>query len=257
MMTNKMKKDVHLTGKDLMGMVQLRPEDIGKYAIVPGPKERLDGFMKSIENPIKNFSFMEYTMYTGNFSGTKITAINGGRFSADTAITTEILCNAQPQTMIRIGSCGSLSEDIKIGDLIVVDSALRGDGVTPYYVDDKNFQPESDKPLTDDLFEIAKASGYNTHRGRTWSTDAILRETREHVGNAIDQGCVAVDMVTSVFLTICQQYKIPATAILAVSDHIITGEMGFMDTNYYMAEHAMIGITLDLVKKLEGKTQQV
>ena len=41
----------------------------------------------------------------------------------------------------------------------------------------------------------------------------------------------------------------------AKADHIITGEMGFMDTNYYMAEHAMIGITLDLVKRLEGQTQ--
>lgn len=254
-MTTQMKKDVHLTGKDLMEMVQLRPEDIGKYAIVPGPKERLDGFLKCIENPIKNFSFMEYTMYTGDFEGIRVTSINGGRFSADTAITTEILCNARPEVMVRIGSCGALSEDIKIGDLIVIDSALRGDGVTPYYVDDPNFQPESDKALTEALFEVAKASGVNTHRGRTWSTDAILRETREHVGNAIDKGCVAVDMVTSTFLTICHQYKIPATAIMAVSDHIITGEMGFLDTNYYMAEHAMIGISLDLIRKLEGKKQ--
>jgi len=253
-MTTQMKKDIHLTGKDLMQMVQLRPEDIGKYAIVPGPKERLDGFLKSIENPIKNFSFMEYTMYTGEYSGTKITSINGGRFSADTAITTEILCSAEAQTMIRIGSCGALSEDIKIGDLIVVDSAIRGDGVTPYYVDDPSFQPDSDRALTDALYASANASGYKVHRGCTWSTDAILRETRECVGKAIDQGAIAVDMVTSVFLTICQLHKIPATAILAVSDHIISGEMGFMDTNYYMAEHAMIGISLDLVKRLEGQT---
>jgi len=256
-MTTKMKKDIHLTGKDLMGMVQLRPEDIGKYAIIPGPKERLDGFLKCIENPIKNFSFMEYTMYTGDYAGVKVTSINGGRFSADTAITTEILCNAQPQVMVRIGSCGALNEEIKIGDLIVIDSALRGDGVTPYYVDDQNYQPESDKDLTNALFEVAQASGVKTHRGRTWSTDAILRETREHVGHAVDEGCVAVDMVTSTFLTICQQYKIPATAIMAVSDHIITGEMGFMDTNYYMAEHAMIGISLELIKKLEGQEQKV
>ena len=254
-MTTKMKKDIHLTGKDLMGMVQLRPEDIGKYAIVPGPKERLDGLLKCIENPIKNFSFMEYTMYTGDYAGTRITAINGGRFSADTGITTEILCNAQPKAVIRIGSCGSLSEDIKIGDLIVIDSAVCGDGVTPYYVDDRDYEPQSDKSLTDSLYEVAKASGNKVHRGKTWSTDAILRETREHVGNAIDKGAVAVDMVTSTFLTICAQYKIPATAIMAVSDHIITGEMGFLDTNYYMAEHAIIGISLDLIKKLEGQKQ--
>ena len=252
-MTTQMKREVHLTGKDLMEMVQLRPEDIGKYAIVPGPKERLDGFMKCIQNPIKNFSFMEYTMYTGELAGTKITSINGGRFSADTAITTEILCNAQAQIMIRMGSCGALNEDIKIGDLIVVDSALRGEGVTPYYVDDPSFQPESDPDLTDALYEVAENAGYKIHRGKVWSTDAILRETRKNVNQAIAKGAIAVDMVTSVFLTICQQYQIPATAILAVSDHIITGEMGFMDTNYYVAEHAMIGITLDLVKKMEGK----
>ncbi|HLD69503.1 MAG TPA: hypothetical protein VJA17_01950, partial [Candidatus Omnitrophota bacterium] len=68
-----MQREVHLTGKNLMEMVQLRPQDIGKYAIVPGPKERLDSLLKKIENPVKNFSFMEYNMYTGNFAGTKVT----------------------------------------------------------------------------------------------------------------------------------------------------------------------------------------
>lgn len=254
-MGTEMKKDVHITGQDLMNMVQLRPEDVGKYALVPGPKERLDALLQQIQNPVKNFSFMEYTMHTGDFEGTKVTAMNGGRYSADTAITTEILCNAKAACMIRLGSCGALDDEIKIGDLIVVDSALRGDGVTPYYVDDENFQPTSDKTLTDELFEVANNSGYKIHKGKAWSTDAILRETREYVGKAVDQGAVAVDMVTAVFLTICQQYNVPATAILAVSDNIISGEMGFMDTNYYMAEHAMIGIALDLIKKKEGQSQ--
>ena len=107
--------------------------------------------------------------------------------------------------------------------------------------------------MTDKLFEAAKASGQNVHRGKVWSTDAILRETRDHVGKAIDQGAVAVDMVSSVFLTISEHYNVPAAVILAVSDHIITGEMGFMDTNYYMAEHSMIGISLNVIKELEGK----
>jgi len=53
-MSTEMKKDIHLTGKDLMEMVQLRPQDIGKYALVPGPKERVDALLKMIENPIKN-----------------------------------------------------------------------------------------------------------------------------------------------------------------------------------------------------------
>ncbi len=250
-MTFNMRKEAHLTGKDLMGMVQLRPQDVGKYALVPGPKERLDAIMKIMEKPVKNFSFMEYTMYTGEIAGTKVTAINGGRFAADTGITTEILCNAQPQAMIRLGSCGVLREDIKIGDLIVVDSAVCGEGVTPYYVEDRNFQPKSDPALTAELLQVAKESGFGVHQGKCWSTDAILRETRQHVGKAVEKGAIAVDMVSSVFLTICGLYKVPAAVILAVSDNVITGEMGFMDTNYYMAEHTMINIAVDLIKRRE------
>jgi uridine phosphorylase len=246
-----MKKDIHMTGQDLMGMVQLRPQDIGKYALVPGPKERLDAIVKKIQNPVKNFSFMEYNMYTGDFEGTKVTAINGGRFAADTGITTEILCNAKAATMIRIGSCGALREDIKVGDLIVVDSAISGEGVTPYYVDHSKFKIQSDPTLTKSLIEVAKGSGLKVHVGKVWSTDAILRETRDVVTKAANQGAIAVDMVSSVFLTICQLYKIPATVILAVSDNVITGEMGFLNTDYYMAEGSMIGIAFNLIKKLE------
>ncbi len=250
--TQKMTREIHMTGRDLMGMVQLRPADIGKYAIVPGPKERLDNLVKKLENPIKNFTFMEYSMFTGTYQGIKLTAMNGGRFSADTAITTELLCNARAKHMIRIGSCGALSDEINIGDIIVVDGAVRGEGVTPYYVN-KDFKTVTDKGLTEAIYEVAQKSGHKVHKGKVWSTDAILRETSEHVNNAIDEGAIAVDMVSSVFLTLCQLYEIPATVILAVSDNIMTGEMGFLSPDYYMAESSLISIALNLVKKLEGK----
>ena len=247
-----MTRDIHMTGHDLMGMVQLRPQDIGRYAIVPGPRDRLETLLKKIENPVRNFSFMEYAMYTGQYKGMKVTAINGGRFSADTAITTEILCCAQVDTLIRIGSCGALRDDIKIGDLIVVDGAIRGEGVTPYYVDEK-FQPSSNKAVTDIVAAHARTAGITVHSGKVWSTDAILRETREHITRVVGQGAIAVDMVTSVFLTITQLHKVKAAVILAVSDNLITGQMGFMDPNYYMAEAAMIPVALNSVKQLAGK----
>jgi len=247
-----MQKEVHLTGKDLTAMVQLRPQDVGKYAVVPGPKDRLDVLIKKLENPVKNFSFMEYTMYTGTFQGIKVTAINGGRFSTDTAITTEVMCNAAIPNIIRVGTCGSLDENIKVGDLVVVDKVLRGDGVTPYYVD-KNFQTQADKKISDTLYEAAKGMGVNVHRGTCWTTDALLRETREIVEAKRKEGAVAVDMVSSTLITIAQTYNISAGSILAVSDNVITGEMGFMNPLYYMAESNLIAIALESVKKLEGK----
>lgn len=247
-----MQKDVHLTGKDLTAMVQLRPQDVGKYAVVPGPKDRLDVLMKKIENPVRNFSFMEYTMYTGSYQGIKITGINGGRFSTDTSITAEVMCNAGIQNIIRIGSCGAMDEKIKVGDLILVDKVIRGDGVTPYYVD-KDFETVADKKISDTIFEVAKSMGVGIHRGITWTTDALLRETKEIVEEKRKKGAIAVDMVSSALLTIAQTYKVKAAAILAVSDNVITGEMGFMNPLYYMAETNLINIALETTKRLEGK----
>jgi uridine phosphorylase len=247
-----MQKEVHLTGKDLTQMVQLRPQDVGIYAIVPGPKDRLEVLLKKLESPVKNFSFMEYSMYTGTYQGIKITGINGGRFSTDTSITTEVMCNAGISNIIRIGTCGALDEKIKIGDLVVVDKVIRGDGVTPYYVD-SSFETLADRKIADTLFEVAKGMGVNIHRGITWTTDALLRETREIVEAKHKEGAIAVDMVSSTLLTIAQVYKVKAGSILAVSDNVITGEMGFMNPLYYMAESNLINIALETVKRLEGK----
>jgi uridine phosphorylase len=247
-----MQKEIHLTGKDLTEMVQLRPQDVGKYAIVPGPKDRLEVLIKKLENPVKNFSFMEYTMYTGTYQGIKVTAMNGGRFSADTSITTEVMCNAKVQNIIRIGTCGAMDENMKVGDLVVVDSVIRGDGVTPYYVE-SDFKTAADKKISDTLYNAAKDLGGNVHRGITWTTDALLRETRDFVEAKRKEGAIAVDMVSSTLLTIAQVYNVKAAAILAVSDNVITGEMGFMNPMYYMAETNLINIALEAVKKLEGK----
>jgi uridine phosphorylase len=256
-----MTREAHLTGKDLMGMVQLTPNDVGKYALVPGPRERADAIVSRLTDAIKNFSFMEYTMHTGTYAGTKVTTINGGRFAADTSITTEILCNAGVKAMVRLGSCGVLREDIKIGDLVIATSALRGEGVTQYYVDSK-YVPKADKELTEQLREIAgdmlQSQGLienSVHEGCCWTTDAILRETKEHVNKAINSGAIAVDMVSAAFLTICDLYKIPAAVVLAVSDNVITGEMGFMNADYYMAEGALVNIGLELIKRLEESKQ--
>jgi purine-nucleoside phosphorylase len=178
--------------------------------------------------------------------------MNGGRFSTDTSITTEVMCNAKIQNIIRIGTCGALDENMKIGDLFVVDEVIRGDGVTPYYVDN-SFKTIADKRIADTLFEIGKGLGVNIHRGIAWTTDALLRETREIIEAKHKEGARAVDMVSSTLLTIAQVYKVKAGSILAVSDNVITGEMGFMNPLYYIAESNLITIALEAVKKLEGK----
>ncbi|HCD37277.1 MAG TPA: uridine phosphorylase, partial [Candidatus Omnitrophica bacterium] len=57
-----------------------------------------------------------------------------------------------------------MDEKIKVGDLVVADKIIRGDGVTPYYVD-KDFETVADKKISDTLEKAAKDLGVTVHRG--------------------------------------------------------------------------------------------
>ncbi|MGE0267612.1 MAG: hypothetical protein AB7S78_04055 [Candidatus Omnitrophota bacterium] len=245
-----MTKDIYLSGKELTAMVQLLPKDVGRYAVVPGPRDRLKGILADVQKPVKNFSFMEYEMYTGQVDGVRATFMNGGRYSADTAITTELLCAVEIPTIFRLGTCGALRENIKIGDVVVVESALRNDGVTPFYIDDKDFEPKSDQKLADEVVRAIESTGLKVHRGKVWSHDALLRQTRENVDRASDLGCIASDMVSSTFLSICHLNKTSGVAVLAVGDNVVKGEFGYLDANFYMTEHMLTSACFNVIKNL-------
>jgi len=247
-----MKKDIHMTGQDLLGMVQVRPGDFGKYAIIPGTVERRDAILSYLERPVKAFSFFEYAMFTGTYKGIKVAVGNGGRFSPDSAIIAEILCAGKVEYIIRAGSCGALDEKIKVGDIVLATGVVRGDGVTPYYVD-QGFKTVSDASVTEALEKSSKEKGVGLHKGLMWTTDALLRETKDRVEKARKEGAIAVDMVSSALLTIAQLNKVKASSIAAVSDNLITGELGFMNPDYYEAEAKVVEICLDAVGALAAQ----
>src|SRR5213594_730463 len=151
-----MPKGAHLTPEKLLSRLGLKPGTLGRFALIPGPKERSHKILQALENPTRSFSFLDYEMHTGTYDGKRVSVGNGGRYAPDSAMTTEILCAGGVESLIRIGSCGSLQREIKIGDLIIATGALRGEGTTAYYVP-KNFSTVSDPGLVGALTEAAKS----------------------------------------------------------------------------------------------------
>ena len=245
-----MQRDVHLRPEDILNFFQVKQGDLGKIALVSGDIQRAQMCVERLENPVKNFSFLECNFWTGYFKGAKVTVGNGGFYCPDSAIATEILCTAGVDTLIRLGSCGVLREDIPVGDIIVANKAIKGDGTTAYYVD-KDFIPQADKGLMDKLFQIA--SGLTkAHVGPVWTTDALFRETKEIVNSYIQQGAIAVDMIASSFFTIANIYKKKTAAILIASDNLITGELGFLNPLFFQAQAKMIDIAFKAVEEISN-----
>jgi len=236
-----MVKEPHFTPQRMLNMLGLKPDSLGPYALVPGPKERSEMLLKLMDGPQKNFTFLDYEMHTGTLEGKRVTVGNGGRYAPDTAITTEILCGAGAQSLIRVGSCGSLQDHVKIGDLVIVTGALRGDGASRYYVAE-NFSTVADAGIVNALQRAAESLGVRHHLGWIFTTDALFQETPALIQQLNEQNVSSIDMVTSTFLTIAQVRGKKAGAVLAVSDECLHGKFGFRDPAFFAAEQQTIEV---------------
>lgn len=236
-----MLKGAHFTPQRMLSMLGLKPDSLGPYALIPGPKERSELILKTLESRKKNFTFLDYEMHTGILEGKRVTVGNGGRYAPDTAITTEILCGGGAETLIRVGSCGSLQENVKIGDIVIITGALRGDGTSRYYVTD-NFSTVAHSEVVTALKKAADRLNVRYHLGRIFTTDALFQETPELIQQLNELNILSIDMVTSTFLTIAQVRGKKAGAVLAVSDECLQGKFGFRDPQFLEGEKKTIEV---------------
>ena len=197
--------------------------------------------LKLLDGAQKSFTFLDYEMHTGSLEGKRVTVGNGGRYAPDTAITTEILCGAGAEALIRVGSCGSLQEHIKIGDLVIVTGALRGDGTSRYYVAE-NFSTVAHGDIVNALKRAADDLQVRCHLGWIFTTDALFQETPELIQQLNEQNVSSIDMVTATFLTIAQVRGKKAGALLSVSDECLHGKFGFRDPAFFQAEQKTIEV---------------
>src|SRR5919107_729055 len=181
-----MLKEAHCTPQRMLSMLGLKADSLGPYALIPGPKERSEMLLKLLDAPQKNFTFLDYEMYSGALDGKRVTVGNGGRYAPDTAITTEILCGAGAQALLRVGSCGSLQQHVKIGDLIIVTGAVRGEGTSPYYVAN-NVSTVAHPEIVHALKRAAESLQVRFHLGLIFTTDALFQETPELIAQLTQQ----------------------------------------------------------------------
>ena len=125
----------------------LRPEHLGDLVFVvgdPGRVERISAHFDKIEHRSQN---REFVAHTGMYNGARITALATGIGTDNIDIVLgelDALVNIDLEkrtpkkeqkslTIVRMGTCGALQEDIPCDDLVVSHSALGLDNVMHYY----------------------------------------------------------------------------------------------------------------------------
>ena len=99
-------------------------------ALLPGDPARLDR-IKTFLTDVQELAYnREFRSLVGSYRGIKVIALSTGIGGASAGIAVEELRNLGVKNMIRIGSCGALQPQVKIGDLVLVSGAVRDDGAS-------------------------------------------------------------------------------------------------------------------------------
>ena len=72
----------------------------------------------------------EYTSWLGRLGGQPVLVMSTGMGGPSTAIAVEELYQTGVRTMIRVGTCGGMAEQVKGGDLVIANGAIRMEGTT-------------------------------------------------------------------------------------------------------------------------------
>ena len=158
--------------------IALGKGDIGEYVILPGDPGRVPKIAKYFDNAKKVAENREYTTYTGEVDGIKVSATSTGIGCPSAAIAVEELAKIGAHTFIRVGTCGSLQPEIKTGEIVISTGAIRGDGTSLSYVP-VEYPAVPDFDVTLALREAATRLGYPYHLGISHCKDAFYLEYPE------------------------------------------------------------------------------
>lgn len=241
----RMQVPIHMCPEKMFKSLGGKKEQFSDTVLMCGQRHRVDMVLDRLEKVKKIFGFSGYSVFRGLYQGHEVMVANSGMYAPDTAIVMELLLCAGVETFIRLGSCGALNSNIKLGDIVLSDSAICGDGTSPYYID-KNVIPQADRSLLESFEGLLRSEAI--HLGPVWTTDALFREVPEVIDPVIEQGAIAVDMVSSIVLSLAQIKEKKAISVLAVSDVVINGLSGFKNPAYKRAEEEIINAALSYLK---------
>ena len=121
---------------------------------------------------------------------------------------------------IMFGSCGSLDKETTRGKFIIPTESYRGEGASHYYAPSSDYITIKNCDVLAEVFEKIKAPYV---KGRVWTTDSMLRETKGLVAKRKGEGCIAVEMELAGVQAICDFYGFELYDFLVAGDVLIEG----------------------------------
>ena len=154
------------------------------------------------------------------------------------------------ETFIVCGGAGALTNDSKVGEIIVPVSAVRDEGTSYHYLAPSR-EIECHKETVEKVVSYLKEMEVPFKTGKTWTSDAIYRETPDMIERRRSEGCITVEMEAAAFFAVSHYYHIPLAQLLYAGDDVSGEEWDSRNwNNQKNIRYELLRIAIEIVKKL-------
>ena len=204
--------------------VRAEPGDYAEACLLPGDPLRAkyvaETFLEDVEQRNRERGMLGYT---GTFQGRPVSVQATGMGCPSAAIVVEELVQLGVKRLLRIGTCGGLQPDQKLGDLIVAISAVPADGTVQHLVREPH-APTADWELVHGAVHAAKQLGKPVRVGPIVSSDLFYNPDDDQYRRWSERGVLAVEMEAAVLFTLGALRRVQTGCLLTVSDVVVEGE---------------------------------
>jgi purine-nucleoside phosphorylase len=165
--------------------------------------------------------------YTGKYRGEPISVQGSGMGMPSLSIYAhELFAEYGVQTLVRVGSCGALDENLALRDLVIASGACTDSSMNRIRFEGLDYAPVADFGLMRAAYDAATSRELSvaTHVGPVFSTDSFYADRPDLARKLAGYGVLAVEMEASALYTQAAGFGRKALAICTVSDHILTGD---------------------------------
>lgn len=200
--------------------------DIAETILLPGDPLRAKFVAeKFLDNAVCYNQIRGMYGFTGTYKGKPVSVQGTGMGMASIGIYShELITEYGAKNLIRIGSCGSFQEDIKVRDVILAMSASTNSRYAHQYGLPGSYAPTASFELLLKAKNVADAKGISTKVGNILSSDVFYDDNPDAWKKWANMGVLAVEMEAAALYMNAARLGANALTILTVSDSLVTRE---------------------------------
>jgi purine-nucleoside phosphorylase len=205
-----------------------RADQVAPYVLMPGDPLRAKWIAQTYLDDAECYTEVRGMLgFTGTYRDERVSVQGSGMGLPSLSIyANELLDEYGVRTIVRVGSCGALTEELALRDIVIASGACTDSSMNTIRFEGLDYAPVADFGLLRSAYDEAldRAMPVKTHVGLLFSSDSFYHPRPELTSRLVEYGALAVEMEASALYTLAAKFKARALAICTVSDHIVTGE---------------------------------